>query len=493
MPFTDSQLTTALAFALGFGLGVLLVGGVAWLLIRQRTQRELSARGAWERAAAEAERAAAGLREELAAMVEAWRESEQELRRLAEDHGRASALAEGRAEALAVLQERERALEQRIDALRERVGQLDAERAGLVSRMAAERDRDGWVQRSEEQLTQAFERVGRTLLEDSGRSLTLLQQEQLGTLLTPLREQLGEFRRRVEDVHVADNRDRASLLTEVRKLQQATDGINQEARQLTDALRGDKKLQGNWGELVLTRVLEASGLRAGHEFELQPAFRNDEGELKRPDVVVRLPEGRDLVVDAKVSLVAWEQARAADDEATRQRLLARHAADLRAQMQRLAVQGYAELPGLAAPDFVLLFVPIEAALAAALEADPELLPRGFEQRVLVVGPTTLLLALRIVEQTWRRDRQHRQTEEIARRATALHDRIRGCVEDLERIGRQITALQRGWDTAMGRLATGRSSALAQARAFIEIGAGAAPERVDEEAGDRARLPEVPPS
>jgi DNA recombination protein RmuC len=152
--------------------------------------------------------------------------------------------------------------------------------------------------------------------------------------------------------------------------------------------------------------------------------------------------------------------------------LARHAQDLRAQLQRLASQGYAELKGVASPDFVLLFVPIEAALAAALEQDPSLLTRGFEQRVILVGPTTLLLALRVVEMSWRRERQHQKAEEIARRAGALHDKIQGTVTEMEKVGRQIATLERTWETAMGRLATGRGSVLTQAKQFVALGGGA---------------------
>ncbi len=349
-----------------------------------------------------------------------------------------------------------------------RLAQATAE-AQLEAQRTAQAARESWQIASEARLTEQFDRISQKLMSERTEALEKRQQETLGQLLNPLREQISTFREKIEAVHVADAKDKASLLTEIRNLQQATQGMNAEAKQLADALRGDKKLQGNWGELILDRVLQASGLRAGQEYARQPGLRDETGRLKRPDVVVHLPEGRDVVIDAKVTLVAWDAARAAPTAEAQAALLARHAQDLRAQLQRLASQGYAELEGLSSPDFVLLFVPIEAALAAALEQDPSLLTWGFEQRVILVGPTTLLLALRVVEMSWRRERQHQKAEEIARRAGALHDKIQGTVSEMEKVGRQIATLERTWETAMGRLATGRGSVLTQAKQFVALG------------------------
>ena len=352
-----------------------------------------------------------------------------------------------------------------------RLAQAAAE-AQLKAEREAYQAREGWLRDSEARLTAQFDRLSQKLMADGTEALEKRQQQTLGQLLNPLKEQISTFREKIEAVQLADAKDKASLLTEIRALQQATQGMNAEAKQLSEALRGDKKLQGNWGELILDRVLEASGLRAGHEYEKQQSLRDETGRLKRPDVIVHLPEGRDVVIDAKVTLVAWDAARAAPTAEAEAIHLARHAQDLRAQLQRLASQGYAELEGLASPDFVLLFVPIEAALAAALEQDPSLLTRGFEQRVILVGPTTLLLALRVVEMSWRRERQHQKAEEIARRAGALHDKIQGTVTEMEKVGRQIATLERTWETAMGRLATGRGSVLTQAKQFMALGGGA---------------------
>lgn len=403
----------------------------------------------------------------LGALLWAWRRA---LRRNADAQlalAKSQAQFEAQAAQLQQEQTRREKLEAQLLTAAEDCAALRSERDTLVAREA-------WLRDSETRLTQQFDAVAQKLLSERSETLEKRQQESLGALLGPLREQLTSFRQKVEEVQLADAKDKASLLTELRTLQQATQGMNAEARQLTEALRGDKKLQGNWGELILDRVLEASGLRAGHEYEKQATLRDETGRIKRPDVIVRLPEDRAVVIDAKVTLVAWEAARAAHSPAEQTAQLERHAQDLRAQLQRLAAQGYAELKGLTSPDFVLLFVPVEAALAAALETDPTLLAKGFEQRVMIVGPTTLLLALRVIEMSWRRERQHQKAEEIARRAGALHDKIQATTSEMDKVGRQIATLERTWEVAMRRLATGRGSVLSQARQFVALGAGTEP-------------------
>lgn len=317
-----------------------------------------------------------------------------------------------------------------------------------------------------ERLAAEFEALAERVLarrEADGRA-------RLDALLAPLRGQLDDFRRRVDEVHDAETRERASLHAELRNLQQASERMNQEAIELTRALKGDQRAQGAWGELVLERVLEASGLRHGHEFEVQVAGRDADGQLQRPDVVVRLPGGRHVVVDAKVSLVAWERATAATNDAERARALHRHARDLREQVKRLASKDYARLPQLQTPDFVLLFVPIEGALSAALTEDATLVGDAFARGVMLVSPTTLLMALRVIENLWRRDQADRNAREIAARAGAIYEKLRLLVEDFERLGTQIDGLQRTWDGAAGKLWSGRGNLVTQTEALRGLGA-----------------------
>ena len=296
------------------------------------------------------------------------------------------------------------------------------------------------------------------------------QQQSLQLMLKPFREQIGEFKQRVEDVHKSDVKERASLLTEMQNLQKASERINTETENLTRALKGDKKLQGNWGELVLERVLEESGLRKDHEYFLQFSARDEDGQLKRPDVLIRLPEGKDVIIDAKVTLSAYERALASDDEEQREVLLRQHLLDLRNQIKRLSGQDYDQLPDVRSLDFVLLFVPIESAFSVAMEMDPGMFTAAFEQRIMLVSPTTLMLALRIINNLWRVEKQNKNALEIAQRAGAMYDKLAGVVEEVDKLGKQLTTVQGTYDNVHARLATGKGNLVRQVETIKGLGA-----------------------
>lgn len=296
------------------------------------------------------------------------------------------------------------------------------------------------------------------------------QQQSLQLMLKPFREQIGEFKQRVEEVHKSDVKERASLLTEMQNLQKASERINAEAENLTKALKGDKKLQGNWGELVLERVLEDSGLRKDHEYFVQFSARDEDGQLKRPDVLIRLPEGKDVIVDAKVTLNAYERALASEDEEQREVLLRQHLLDLRNQIKRLSGQDYDQLPDVRSLDFVLLFVPIESAFSIAMEMDPGMFTAAFEQRIMLVSPTTLMLALRIINNLWRVEKQNKNALEIAQRAGAMYDKLAGVVEEVDKLGKQLATVQGTYDNVHARLATGRGNLVRQVETIKGLGA-----------------------
>ena len=296
------------------------------------------------------------------------------------------------------------------------------------------------------------------------------QQQSLQLMLKPFREQIGEFKQRVEEVHKSDVKERASLLTEMQNLQKASERINTEAENLTKALKGDKKLQGNWGELVLERVLEDSGLRKDHEYFVQFSARDEDGQLKRPDVLIRLPEGKDVIVDAKVTLSAYERALASEDEEQREVLLRQHLLDLRNQIKRLSSQDYDQLPDVRSLDFVLLFVPIESAFSIAMEMDPGMFTAAFEQRIMLVSPTTLMLALRIINNLWRVEKQNKNALEIAQRAGAMYDKLAGVVEEVDKLGKQLATVQGTYDNVHSRLATGRGNLVRQVETIKGLGA-----------------------
>ncbi len=341
-------------------------------------------------------------------------------------------------------------------------------RLSETSRSFAEKE--AMFKASSEQLKGEFQLLAQRIFQEHGQTFARNNKTQLDDLLTPFREQLSEFKQKVELVYVTESKDRASLLTEVRNLQRASERINEEAESLARALKGDKKVQGNWGELVLERVLDSSGLRRDHEYSVQASHRSESGEVKRPDIIIHLPDDKDIVVDSKVSLVAYERALAAEDEAERERLLRQHVADLRAQAKRLAEQDYDRLQGVRSLDFVLLFVPIESAFTLALQQDPGLFTEAFNRRIVIVSPTTLMMTLRIIHNVWRYEKQSRNAQEIAQRAGALYDKLRSAMEDLARLGATLRTADQNYQDAMRKLATGRGNLVRQVEQLRELGA-----------------------
>jgi DNA recombination protein RmuC len=315
-------------------------------------------------------------------------------------------------------------------------------------------------------LKQEFELLANKVFDAQGSK----QQQSLQLMLNPFREQIGDFKKKVEEVYQSDTKERASLLNEVQNLQKASERINAEAENLTKALKGDNKLQGNWGELVLERVLEESGLRKDYEYFVQTSSRDADGKIKRPDVVIRLPDGKDVIIDSKVNLVAYEQAVASEVDEEREQYLRQHLTALRSQIKGLSEQDYDQLPDIRSLDFVLLFIPIESAFTLAMEADRRLFTEAFNKRIMLVSPTTLMMALRIINNLWRVEKQNKNAQEIASKAGALYDKLNGVVEEVDKLGKQLTTLQGTYDNVYSRLASGRGNLVNQAEKFRKLGA-----------------------
>jgi DNA recombination protein RmuC len=353
---------------------------------------------------------------------------------------------------------------------------LLAENAALLARLdettRAFAEKEALFKETGASLKQEFELLANRIFEEQGQSFARSNRTQLDGLLMPFREQITEFKQRVEQVYHTESKDRASLLTEVRNLHRASDKINQEAENLAKALKGDKRLQGNWGELVLERVLDESGLRKDHEYTLQATRRTEAGDAKRPDVIIHLPDDKDIIVDSKVSLTAYERAVAAEDDAVRENCLRQHVGDLRAQVKRLSEQEYDRLIGVRSLDFVLLFVPIESAFMLAMEYDQGLFTEAFNKRIVIVSPTTLLMTLRIIHNVWRYEKQTKNAQEIARRAGALYDKLRLVMEDMVKLGGLLRNADESYQTAMQKLATGKGNLVRQVEHFRELGASA---------------------
>jgi len=371
-----------------------------------------------------------------------------------------------------------------IDNLRQQLGQLRDDLAKHQSQLAASQataaanaarldeaqkgfaEKESLFRQTSDQLKKEFELLANKVLDNQGvRHQTTLQ-----NVLSPFRDQMSDFKKKVEEVYLSDTKERATLLSEIKNLQNASERINTEAENLTKALKGDKKLQGNWGELVLERVLEDSGLRKDHEYFLQTTQRDVAGDMKRPDVLIQLPDSKDVVVDSKMTLNAYEEALSAEDEVQRDRLVRQHLANLRAHVKRLSEQDYDRLPNVRSLDFVLLFVPIESAFTLAMEHDHKLFTEAFAQRIVIVSPTTLMMTLRIINNVWRYEKQNRNAQEIAQKAGALYDKLRVIVEEMERLGTQLNTVQKTYDGALSKLTTGKGNLVRQVEQFRELGA-----------------------
>ncbi|WP_410329787.1 DNA recombination protein RmuC [Marinobacter sp.] len=346
--------------------------------------------------------------------------------------------------------------------LREQEVALDRERRSAEEKLELlERNRDA--------LKQEFENLANRIFDQKNERFTQQTRTSLDSLLNPFRDQLQDFRKRVEDVYTTETRDRQALRSEIKSLQELNRQITEEAANLTRALKGDKKIQGNWGELILERVLEKSGLRKGVEYETQGSYRDGDHQLLRPDVVVHLPDNRNLIVDSKVSLLAYQQWVNEEDESMRVDALKQHVEAVRTHIRALSEKDYSQLHGLHSPDFVLLFMPIEPAFVAAFQQDENLFAEAFERKIIVVTPTTLLATLRTIENIWRYERQSQNARRIADRASAVYDKLRVFVEAMERLGSQLQTAQGTYDSAMNTLTRGRGNLISQANRFVELG------------------------
>ena len=372
-------------------------------------------------------------------------------------------------ERLALLRQKESELQN----LQQFVLQLKTENAELNTRQQEQHKHNAekirLLQDAENQLKTQFENLAHKIFEERGKQFVEHNKTSIEGLVAPLKQQLGEFKNRVEAVYDNETKDRISLREEILSLRRDTQKMNQEALNLTRALKGDHKTQGNWGEMILEKVLEQSGLRKGIEYETQGAFRDADNRLFKPDVIIRLPDNKDVIIDSKVSLVAYERYCSSDDDQQRIEALKQHTEAVRNHIKGLSNKDYASLKGLRSLDFVLLFMPIEAAFMAAFQADDKLFNDAFEHKIVVVTPTTLLATLRTVQNIWRYEQQNENARLLADKAGTLYDKIRGFVEDIEKLGNQLNTLHKTYDAIVNKLSSGSGNLLRQASAFEELG------------------------
>ncbi len=314
-----------------------------------------------------------------------------------------------------------------------------------------------------------FKTLANDILEEKSQRFTAQNQTNINQLLEPLKVKITEFQGKVQEVYVQEGKDRSALAEQVKQLMTLNNQLSKDAHNLTSALKGQAKVQGNWGELILERVLEASGLRKGHEYDVQESHTRADGTRAQPDVVVHLPEDRHLIVDAKVSLRAYEEYANAETDHQRDSAMKRHLDSVRGHIKELSEKNYQQLYGLKSPDFVLMFVPVEPAFMLAIAHDSDLWQDALKQNVMLVSPSTLLFVLRTVAHLWRQEQQNRNAQEIASRGAELYDKLVGFVEDLESIGTKLKQAQMTYEGAYNKFAGGRGNVIRQAEMLKELG------------------------
>ncbi|RUM38830.1 MAG: DNA recombination protein RmuC [Desulfobulbus sp.] len=331
------------------------------------------------------------------------------------------------------------------------------------------RERLALFEQTREQMEEDFQNLARKVLSEQGRVLREQHADGLKGLLLPVRDQLDGFRKKVESVYDSESRDRVSLIKEIEHLKNLNERISQDALHLTRALEGKNKLQGQWGEMILDKLLEDSGLRKGLEFETQVSLRDRQGKLKQPDVIIHLPGKRDVIIDAKVSLNSYLLACRTEDSEERETHLKAHAKSIKTHINGLSGKQYQQLPGLTTPDFVLLFIPVEGAFQAGVSTCPDLLTQAMKKRVVIAGPSTLLAILRTIHHMWRLDEQNRNGLTIAKEAGNLYDKFVGFVEVFTEVGTRLNQATRSWEIAEKRLATGQGNLISRTRALKKLG------------------------
>jgi DNA recombination protein RmuC len=317
-----------------------------------------------------------------------------------------------------------------------------------------------------------FENLANKILEEKSKKFTDQNKENIELILNPLRERIKDFEKKVDEKYDNEQKERASLKGEIKTLHELNKQISQEAHNLTTALKGDSKKQGNWGELILERILENSGLIKGEEYFTQQTAYNESGDRLFPDVVIQLPDEKQIIIDSKVSLVAYERFVNADDDDEREKWLKTHVASVKTHIKGLSEKNYHTSKGMNSPEFVLMFMPIESSFSASIRADDELFNYAWDKRIVIVSPSTLLATLRTVSSIWKQDRQTKNALEIAEKSGRLYDKFVGFIEDMQKIGDRLDSTQKAYHEGMKKLSEGSGNLVRRAEELKTMGAKA---------------------
>jgi DNA recombination protein RmuC len=350
--------------------------------------------------------------------------------------------------------------------------QLSKKEVDFDNLLERNREQKQEVEQLQEKFTKEFENLANKILEEKTTKFTEQNKENLKNILSPLQDKIQLFEKKVEDTHKESIDYHAALRQQILGLKEMNAQMSKETLNLTKALKGDTKMQGNWGELVLERVLEKSGLEKGREYDVQQSFVTDEGNRVQPDVVVNLPDGKKMIIDSKVTLTAYERYVNEEDDSLKEQFLKEHVIALKRHVDQLGEKNYQDLYKIESPDFVLLFVPIEPAFALALNEDATLYNKAFEKNIVIVTPSTLLATLRTIDSMWTNQKQQENAYEIARQAGALYDKFEGFVADLIKIGKRMDEAKAEYGNAMNKLVEGKGNLITSVEKLKKMGAKA---------------------
>lgn len=359
-----------------------------------------------------------------------------------------------------------RQLERRLN---EVASSLDAKSAAFEQERAAFEEKLGLLKNAEQQLVTQFENLANKIFEQKSEKFTQNSQTGINQLLSPLKSQIDDFKKQISDQYLKEGQERAALKNEILGLKELNLQITQEASALTNALKGDNKQQGNWGEVVLSKILDESGLREGREYEVQKSLNSEDGKRYRPDIVVHLPNQKDIVIDSKVSLLAHEKVVNANNDEERVQALKEHVNSVKGHIKGLSKKDYQDLEGVNTLDYVLMFIPIETAFLNAVDAEPSLIKLALDNQIMLVSPTNLLVALRTINNIWQYEYQNQNAKLIADKARKMYEKFASFVEDMEKIGKNIETLNKNYDASMNKLSSGRGNLMRQAEGFKDLG------------------------
>jgi DNA recombination protein RmuC len=325
------------------------------------------------------------------------------------------------------------------------------------------------VEKLNTKFNEEFKSIANQILLNNSSSFNKQTGETLDTILKPLRENLEKFEKKVDNTRLEQAKETSSLKEQISLLEKLNLSMTEEARNLTNALRGDNKAQGNWGEGILERILDKSGLEKGRDYTIQQQLLSEDNQRFTPDVIVNLPDNKNLVIDSKVSLVAYDQYCGADDEVLKEKFLKEHLNSLYNHIKELSSKDYFKLKGINSPDFVLLFIPIEPSFSLAMHTDPGIYNHAFDKNILLVTPTTLIGALRVISVIWKQEKQNRNVIEIAKEAGGMLDKFQGFVDDMQEIGVSLKKTEKVYDSAFSKLNSGKGNLIGRARKIEKLG------------------------